>query len=76
MLSVGSNYRTSRTVLIRTHQFGDSQVVPKAKLGEIVQATISSLASPDSETIPNQLVLVAHGVGGDLERLTDLKVSA
>jgi hypothetical protein len=40
-----------------------------------VQATISSLASPDSETVPNQLVLVAHGIGGDLERLADLKVS-
>jgi DNA polymerase III subunit epsilon-like, C-terminal domain len=58
-----------------TFQFGDSQVIPKVKLGEIVQATISSLASPDSETLPNQLILVVHGVGSDLERLADLKVS-
>ncbi|KAF8514283.1 hypothetical protein JB92DRAFT_2919913 [Gautieria morchelliformis] len=56
------------------YAFGESQVIPKAKLGEIVQATISSLASPDSETVPNQLVLVAHGIGGGLERLADLKV--
>lgn len=56
-------------------QFGDSQVISKAKLGEIVQATISSLASPDSETLPNQLILVGHGVGGDLDRLADLNVS-
>ena len=56
-------------------QFGESQVVPKARLGEIVQATISSLASPDSETVPNQLILVAHGATSDLERLVDLKVS-
>ncbi|KAF8572655.1 hypothetical protein K439DRAFT_1283613, partial [Ramaria rubella] len=55
-------------------EFGESQVVPKARLGEIIQATISSLASPDSETLPNQLVLVAHVLGGDLDRLADLKV--
>lgn len=56
-------------------QFGDSQIVPKAKLGEIVQATVSSFASPDSETTPNQLVLVTHNIGGDLDRLAKLKVS-
>ncbi|KAJ7916522.1 hypothetical protein B0H13DRAFT_1997548 [Mycena leptocephala] len=43
------------------YAFGDSQVCPKAKLPQIIQAVISSLASPDSETIPNTLVLVAQG---------------
>lgn len=35
---------------------------------------IDSLASPDSETQPNDMVLVAHGVSGDLERLSELKI--
>lgn len=38
-------------------------------------ASGSSLASPDSETIPNKLVLVAHGLSGDLQRLADMKIS-
>jgi len=35
---------------------------------------ISSLASPESEMVPNDLILVAHGISGDLERLNELKV--
>lgn len=35
----------------------------------------SSLASPDSETTPNNLVLVAHGISGDLARMEDMKIS-
>jgi hypothetical protein len=35
---------------------------------------VDSLASPDSETQPNDMVLVAHGVSGDLERLSELKI--
>ncbi|KAJ7730910.1 hypothetical protein DFH07DRAFT_969029 [Mycena maculata] len=34
----------------------------------------SSLASPDSETIPNTLVLVAHGISGDLSRMEEMKI--
>jgi len=56
------------------YAFGDSQVISKAKLPEIVQAVISSLASPDSETTANSLVLVAHGAHGDLSRLEEMKI--
>jgi hypothetical protein len=76
-------------------QFGDSQVIPKAKLPEIIRAVIrfapycdipsafaltlfthySSFASPDSETTANSLVLVAHGISGDLSRLEEMKIS-
>ena len=31
--------------------------------------------SPDSETISNNLVLVAHGTTGDLRRLEEMKIS-
>ncbi|TFK65046.1 hypothetical protein BDN72DRAFT_801578 [Pluteus cervinus] len=56
------------------YAFGDSQVVPRAKLAQVVQSVISSFASPDSETIPNTLVLVAHGIHGDLQRLEEMKI--
>ncbi|PPQ77562.1 hypothetical protein CVT25_011422 [Psilocybe cyanescens] len=54
--------------------FGESQVTPKAKLPQIIQAVISSLASPDSETAANHLVLVGHGIHGDLMRLEEMKI--
>ncbi|KAF7313225.1 ATP-synt-DE-N domain-containing protein [Mycena kentingensis (nom. inval.)] len=56
------------------YSFGESQVCPKTKLPGIIQAMISSLASPDSETTANTLVLVAHGVSGDLSRMEDMKI--
>ncbi|KAI0756424.1 hypothetical protein C8Q80DRAFT_1128528 [Daedaleopsis nitida] len=56
------------------YAFGESQVISKAKLPQMVQATISSLISPDSETIPNTLVLVAHGTTGDFRRLEEMKI--
>lgn len=56
------------------YSFGESQLVPKSKLPQIIQAVISSLASPDSETTPNNLVLVAHNVHGDLARLEEMKI--
>ncbi|KAJ7076016.1 hypothetical protein B0H15DRAFT_925289 [Mycena belliarum] len=55
-------------------QFGESQVCPKAKLPQIIQAVISSLASPDSETVANTLVLVAHGISGDLSRMEEMRI--
>ncbi|KDR85929.1 hypothetical protein GALMADRAFT_109453 [Galerina marginata CBS 339.88] len=55
-------------------QFGESQVIAKAKLPQIIQAVISSLASPNSETAPNDLVLVAHNIHGDLARLEEMKI--
>ncbi|PPQ69659.1 hypothetical protein CVT26_001528 [Gymnopilus dilepis] len=55
-------------------QFGESQVVPKSKLPQLIQAVISSLASPNSETSTNDLVLVAHNVQGDLARLEEMKI--
>lgn len=54
--------------------WGESHVIPKARLGEIVQSIFSNFASPDSETAANDLILVAHGISGDLERLADLKI--
>ncbi|KAG6864937.1 hypothetical protein C0991_006208 [Blastosporella zonata] len=76
------------------YAFGDSQIAPKSKLPDIIQAVIrlvdhfdvepfvplkcftssSSLASPDSETTANTLVLVAHGISGDLSRLEEMKI--
>lgn len=72
-------------------QFGDSQLAPKAKLPQIVQAIIryefnhvyaliwtgscSSFASPESETAPNELILVGHNVQADLARLEEMKIS-
>ncbi|KAJ7714058.1 hypothetical protein B0H16DRAFT_530991 [Mycena metata] len=56
------------------YAFGESHVCPKAKLPQIIQAMISSLASPDSETIPNTLVLVAHGISGDLARMEEMRI--
>jgi len=56
------------------YAFGDSQLTPKAKLPQIIQAVISSTASPDSETVPNSLVLVGHGIGGDLRRMEEMKI--
>lgn len=56
------------------YAFGDSQVIPKAKLPQIIQAIISSLASPSSDSQPNTLVLVAHGIHGDLQRLEEMKI--
>ena len=58
-----------------TVQFAESQVAPKAKLPQIIQAVISSLASPESEMTANTLVLVAHGISGDLRRLEEMKIS-
>ncbi|CUA75391.1 hypothetical protein RSOLAG22IIIB_11717 [Rhizoctonia solani] len=34
----------------------------------------TSLATPDSESIANSLVLVGHNISGDLERLAELKI--
>ncbi|KAF9073769.1 hypothetical protein BDP27DRAFT_264875 [Rhodocollybia butyracea] len=56
------------------YAFGESQVISKFKLPQVVQAVISSLASPDSETLPNNLVLVAHGASNDLARLEEMKI--
>jgi hypothetical protein len=35
----------------------------------------SSLASPESETAPNALILIGHNVQGDLARLEEMKIS-
>lgn len=56
------------------YAFGESQTVSKAKLPQILQAVISSLLSPDSETQPNNLVLIAHGISGDLKRLQEMNI--
>ncbi len=35
---------------------------------------MDSLATPDSDSEANSLVLVAHGASGDLEKLAELKI--
>ncbi|KXN84982.1 hypothetical protein AN958_11827 [Leucoagaricus sp. SymC.cos] len=55
-------------------QFGESQMTAKAKLPQIVQAVISSLASPDSETSSNAIVLVGLGTHALLARLEEMKI--
>lgn len=55
-------------------QFGESALVAKQRLPVIINAIISSLATPDSETVPNGLVLVGHGMQGELERMDALKI--
>ncbi|TEB32449.1 hypothetical protein FA13DRAFT_254808 [Coprinellus micaceus] len=52
------------------YAFGDSQVISKAQLPQIIQTIIS----PDSETAVNTLVLVAHGMQGMLARLEEMKI--
>ncbi|KAI0249519.1 hypothetical protein BJV78DRAFT_1129612 [Lactifluus subvellereus] len=55
-------------------QFGESQVVSKVHLPQIIQAVISSLASPDSETQSNSLVLLTHSATEDLRRFEEMKI--
>ncbi|KAL0952173.1 hypothetical protein HGRIS_008786 [Hohenbuehelia grisea] len=56
------------------YAFGDSQVLSKTKLAQVIQSVISSLATPDSETTQNSLVLVGHGMNGILARLVEMKI--
>ena len=73
-------------------QFGESQIVARSRLPQILQAIIGyvnsgrqvilsdadffrSLASPDSETTANSLVLVTHSAHEDLRRLEEMKIS-
>ncbi|KAG0706658.1 hypothetical protein DFH29DRAFT_135826 [Suillus ampliporus] len=56
------------------YAWGDSQIIPRTKLPQIVQSVISSLASPDTETAANNLVLVGHGVSADIQRLEETKI--
>lgn len=62
--------------LTRHTQFDDSQVIPRDNLPRAIQAIISSLATPDSHTAPNDLVLVGHGLQDDLYRLQESGISA
>ncbi|KIP04321.1 hypothetical protein PHLGIDRAFT_36980 [Phlebiopsis gigantea 11061_1 CR5-6] len=56
------------------YAFGESQLVGRAKLPQVIQAIISSMVSPDSETVPNSLVLVGHGIHGDVRKLEEMKI--
>jgi len=56
------------------YAFGSTQVVPKAKLPLIIQAVISSLSSPDSDTKANDLVIIAHGAHSDIKRMTEMGI--
>ncbi|KAF7784948.1 hypothetical protein Agabi119p4_1113 [Agaricus bisporus var. burnettii] len=56
------------------YAFGESQLTPKNKLPQIVQAVISSLKSPESETNSNDIVLVGIGMHALLGRLEEMKI--
>lgn len=56
------------------YAFGSTQVVPKVKLPLIIQAVISSLSSPDSDTKANDLVIVSHGAHGDMKRMAEMGI--
>ncbi|KAI0307647.1 hypothetical protein B0F90DRAFT_1807089 [Multifurca ochricompacta] len=56
------------------YAFGESQIVSKVRLPQVIQAVISSLASPDSETQANSLVLVTHSAIEDLRRFEEMKI--
>ena len=68
-------FKPIKSLIIIPSKFAESQVAPKAKLPQFIQAVISSLASPESEMTANTLVLVAHGISGDLRRLDEMKIS-
>ncbi|EJD50566.1 hypothetical protein AURDEDRAFT_112183 [Auricularia subglabra TFB-10046 SS5] len=79
----GDNYRKGHYVVAealerktlhsspRDYVWADHNIVPRAKLADIVGAVLSSLAGPEIESQPNSLVLVAHG---DLPGFAELKV--
>ncbi|KAG7086625.1 hypothetical protein E1B28_002567 [Marasmius oreades] len=56
------------------YAFGESQAVSKTKLPSVIETIISSFASPDSDTLANNLVLVGHGISGDIARLEEMKI--
>ncbi|KAG6380540.1 hypothetical protein JVT61DRAFT_4899 [Boletus reticuloceps] len=56
------------------YAFGESQVIPKAKMPRIIQSVLSGLVSPDSDTVANNVVLVGHGVQALMQRLEDMKI--
>ncbi|KAG9082187.1 hypothetical protein FRC07_014284, partial [Ceratobasidium sp. 392] len=71
------NYRKGHFVVAEyadKYAFGDTHVVGKSKLPDIINSVISSLATPDSESVANSLVLVGHNISGDLDRLAELKI--
>lgn len=41
----------------------------------MVDPRYSSMVSPESETLPNSLVLVVHGASGQVRRLEEMKIS-
>ncbi|KDQ32711.1 hypothetical protein PLEOSDRAFT_1110239 [Pleurotus ostreatus PC15] len=57
------------------YAFGESQVVSKNHTTHTLYSRVnSSFTSPDSEATPNNLVLVGHGIHGDLAKLEELKI--
>lgn len=70
-----SLFRSKSSDSLTFRQFGESQKVPRIKLTEVLQAIIDSLASPDSDSIPNSLVIIGHNISNDIERLLELKIS-
>ncbi|KIJ53700.1 hypothetical protein M422DRAFT_73927 [Sphaerobolus stellatus SS14] len=54
--------------------FGETKVIPKTKLPDIIQSIITSLIGPDSETSSNQLVLVVHGKENGIEYMGNLNI--
>ncbi|PVF96103.1 hypothetical protein CPB86DRAFT_787394 [Serendipita vermifera] len=59
----------------RSFKFGTTSYVSKNQLMSIIQTLFDSLSSPESDNQANEMVLVAHGASGDLERLSELKIN-
>ncbi|KAG8814584.1 hypothetical protein FRC17_001065 [Serendipita sp. 399] len=58
----------------KKYQFGQTEYISKQELRMVFQTIMDSLATPDFETPSNELLLIAHGISGDLKRLTDLQI--
>ncbi|KAK0239354.1 hypothetical protein EDD85DRAFT_789549 [Armillaria nabsnona] len=57
-----------------SYAFGDSQVIAKSNISQVVEAVVSSLASPNSDTTANNLVLVIHGSADVIPRLQQMGI--
>ncbi len=53
-----------------------TSIIHRSTLFDIVFDERSTMTSPDSETVPNTLVLVGHSISADLKRMEEMRISA
>ncbi|KAI0343876.1 hypothetical protein BDW22DRAFT_1328838 [Trametopsis cervina] len=71
----GDSLLATRQKLPQIIQAVIRQATPPHRLRTSAHLTrYSSMTSPDSETIPNSLVLVGHGIGSNLRRMEEMKI--